>query len=110
MRKKIAEEAPSYEPAPSQGTDNPAELIQLAVRMPASLRDGIHALAKQRGCSTQELVNQILRAAVVEAGDPQLRIAARLFDEIRQELASVAESGAYERYTAAIEDPDLVDH
>ena len=85
------------------------DTVQLAVRMSGPLRAGVHAAARTSGCSTQEWVNRVLRAAVVEASHPQLQLAGRLLDELRRELGDVVASGAYERYIESLSDPDLVE-
>lgn len=92
----------------AEGEDGDA-VVQLAVRVLPALRDDIHAAARAEGCSTQDWVNRVLRAAVVERSDPHLRLAGRLLDELRVELSQAVESGAYERFTAELGDPDLVD-
>lgn len=95
-------------PAPPAEVDD-EDVVQLAVRMPLALRDGIRQAAGRERCSIQEWVNRALRAAVVEASDPQLELAGRLLDELRVELGLVVESGAYERYVQALDDPDVTD-
>ena len=107
-RRAAALRASQPAPAPELG-EHADNAVQLAVRMSAPLRAGIHAAARDVGCSTQEWVNRVLRAAVVEASDPQFGLAARLLDELRHEIGDVVSSGAYERFTESLDDPDLIE-
>lgn len=94
--------APAAEPG-----DRP---VQLAVRLPAELRQQVHRAAAAAGSSsTQDWLHDVIQSAVDDTLDPQRRLAARLREALITNLAEQVDKGAYDAVLAGIadDDPDL---
>ena len=84
--------------------------MQLAVRLPAELRQRVHRAAAAAGSeSTQQWLEGVIGAAVEDALDPQRRVATRLREALLAGLAEQVDRGGYRDVVAALarEDPDL---
>jgi hypothetical protein len=82
------------------------EEVQLSVRLPASLRTSVAAVAAQRGQSVSGFVNELLERAVREESDPFAGLGADLAAHCRSVLAAAVESGAYRRAAEALDEDE----
>jgi hypothetical protein len=77
--------------------------VQLSVRVPEGLRSGVASTANAQGLTVTAFVERALRRAVAEANDSFVGLAADLASNIRAELRSAIEDGAYREAASEVE-------
>ena len=77
--------------------------VQLSVRVPESLRLSVTSTAKAQGLTVAAFVEQALQRAVTEANESFAGLAADLARNIRYELRSAIQDGAYREVAADVE-------
>jgi hypothetical protein len=77
--------------------------VQLSVRVPERLRSSVTSTAKAQGLNVTTFVEQALQRAVTEANESFAGLAAELARNIRSELRSAVEDGAYREAAADVE-------
>ena len=93
---------------PQQGTLGTSELhqgpeVQLSVRVAEGLRSAVATAANAQGLTVTAFVERELRRAVVESNDSFAGLAADLARNVRAELRSAIEDGAYREAAAEVE-------
>ena len=93
---------------PQQGPPNTPERhdgpeVQLSVRVAEGLRSAIASTANAQGLTVTAFVDRALRRAVVESNDSFAGLAADLARNVRAELRSAIEDGAYLEAAAEVE-------
>lgn len=83
------------------------DVVQLAVRIPAPLREAVRETARLAGTSAQGWIAQVLMDAVERATDPSAAAAAHLADEVRGRWRAALDADAYAQSIAATADADL---
>jgi hypothetical protein len=78
-------------------------LVQLSVRVPQGLRSSVASTASARGLTVTAFVERALRREVAEANDSFVGLAAELTRNIRAELRSAVEDGAYRDAASEVE-------
>lgn len=89
------------------GHEGAEPTVQLSIRVPASVREHVHAAAAAEGLSTQSWLSAVVGAAVAGVLTPQGRAAAILVEEARRQLEAAVASGSYAAVVEGLEDPDL---
>ncbi len=77
--------------------------VQLSVRVAEGLRSAVASTASAQGLTVTAFVERALQRAVVEARDSFVGLAADLARNVRAELRSAIEDGAYREAAAAVE-------
>ncbi|MGH2929819.1 MAG: hypothetical protein ACRDL8_16580 [Solirubrobacteraceae bacterium] len=77
--------------------------VQLSVRLPAGLRASLAATAANQGTTVTAFVTGALRRATVEANDSFAGLAADLLDDLRGQLRSAIDDGAYREAAAEVD-------
>lgn len=99
--------SPSATPSPGDGPDPSGEhggpRVQLSVRVSEELRSAVASVADARGLTVTAFVEGALQRAVVEASDSFAGLAAELGRNLRAELASAVEDGAYRQAAAEVD-------
>jgi len=95
---KPAKEGP---PAVLASYDGPE--VQLSVRVAEGLRSAVASTAKAQGLTVTAFVERALHRAVVESNDSFAGLAADLARNVRAELGSALEDGAYREAAAEVE-------
>jgi hypothetical protein len=85
-----AQEGPLHTPSLHDGPQ-----VQLSVRVPEGLRSSVASTANAQGLTVTAFVERALQRAVAEANDSFVGVAADLARNIRAELRSAMEDGAY---------------
>lgn len=81
--------------------DGPA--VQLSVRVPEGLRSSVASTANAQGLTVTAFVERALQRAVAEANDSFAGLAADLARNVRAELRSAVEDGAYREAASEVE-------
>jgi len=77
--------------------------VQLSVRLPEGLRSRVASTAKAQGLTVTAFVERSLQRAVAEANDSFVGLAADLARNVRAELRSAIEAGAYREAASEVE-------
>jgi hypothetical protein len=77
--------------------------VQLSVRVPKGLRSSVASTANAQGLTVTAFVERALQRAVAEANDSFAGLAADLARNIRAELRSAIEDGAYREAASEVE-------
>ena len=77
--------------------------VQLSVRVAEGLRSAVASTAKAQGLTVTAFVERALHRAVVESNDSFAGLVADLARNVRAELRSAIEDGAYREATAEVE-------
>jgi hypothetical protein len=80
--------------------------VQLSVRVHDGLRSAVASTANAQGLTVTAFVERALHRAVVESNDSFAGLAADLAHNVRAELRSAVEDGAYREAAAAVERED----
>ncbi len=77
--------------------------VQLSVRVAEGLRSAVASTANAQGLTVTAFVERALRRAVVESNDSFVGLAADLERNVRAELRSAIEDGAYREAVAEVD-------
>jgi len=94
---------PAREGPPDTSALHDGPEVQLSVRVAEGLRSAVASTAHAQGLTVTAFVERSLRRAVVESNDSFAGIAADLARNIRTELRSAVDSGAYREAAAEVE-------
>jgi len=97
-RATSAQEGPLDKPSLHVGPE-----VQLSVRVPEGLRSNVASTANAQGLTVTAFVERALQRAVAEANDSFVGLAADLASNVRAELHSAIEDGAYREAASEVE-------
>jgi hypothetical protein len=95
--------APARAIAPDMSALHDGPEVQLSVRVAEGLRSAVASTANAQGLTMTAFVERALHRAVVESSDSFAGLAAHLARNVRAELRSAVEDGAYREAAAAVE-------